>query len=102
MPNNALNSNTPNAVAVARTGSNTVIAYPHKDILFEKIAPVFKDRSGGYTRIVKLAAARRGDAGEQAILEWVDATGAGSTAPKAGENAAAGTQATSEGDKPAA
>lgn len=71
-------------------------------ILFEKIAPVFKDRSGGYTRIVKLAAARRGDAGEQAILEWVDATGAGSTAPKAGENAAAGTQATSDGDKPAA
>jgi ribosomal protein L17 len=41
-------------------------------ILFEKIAPTFKDRSGGYTRIVKLATPRRGDAGEQAILEWVD------------------------------
>ncbi len=41
-------------------------------MLFDKIAPVFKDRSGGYTRIMKLAAKRRGDAGEQAILEWVD------------------------------
>lgn len=41
-------------------------------ILFEKIAPAFKDRKGGYTRIVKLAAARRGDAGIKAILEWVD------------------------------
>ncbi len=43
-------------------------------ILFEKIAPAFKARSGGYTRIVKLAQRRRGDAGEQAILEWVDLT----------------------------
>lgn len=41
-------------------------------ILFEKIAPAFKARSGGYTRIVKLAQRRRGDSGEQAILEWVD------------------------------
>lgn len=41
-------------------------------ILFEEIAPVFKDRSGGYTRIIKLGQ-RRGDAGQKAILEWVDA-----------------------------
>lgn len=40
-------------------------------ILFDLIAPTFKDRSGGYTRIIKLAAPRRGDAGEQAILEFV-------------------------------
>ena len=41
-------------------------------ILFDKIAPVYRDRSGGYTRIVKIAAPRRGDAGQQAILEFVD------------------------------
>lgn len=41
-------------------------------ILFNEIAPTQKERAGGYTRIVKLANRRRGDAGEQAILEWVD------------------------------
>ncbi|MGE3308495.1 MAG: 50S ribosomal protein L17 [Limisphaerales bacterium] len=41
-------------------------------ILFDKIAPVYRDRSGGYTRIVKIARLRRGDAGQLAILEWVD------------------------------
>jgi len=40
-------------------------------ILFEDIAPVFKARTGGYTRIVKLSQ-RRGDAAEEAILEWVE------------------------------
>jgi large subunit ribosomal protein L17 len=41
-------------------------------ILFEDIAPVFKSRNGGYTRIVKLAQRRVGDAGQKAILEWVE------------------------------
>src|ERR1700687_2666794 len=41
-------------------------------ILFAEIAPAQKERRGGYTRVLKLATARRGDAGEQAILEWVD------------------------------
>lgn len=52
-------------------------------ILFEKLAPVYRDRSGGYTRIVKIAALRRGDAGQMAILEWVDlpAEVAGASAP---------------------
>ena len=43
-------------------------------ILFGEIAPTFKDRKGGYTRIVKISAQRRGDAAEQAILEWVTVT----------------------------
>lgn len=38
-------------------------------ILFEEIAPAFKDRNGGYTRIVRVGN-RPGDAAEVAILEW--------------------------------
>jgi large subunit ribosomal protein L17 len=40
-------------------------------ILIDEIAPRFVDRPGGYTRIVKLAKPRLGDAGDQAILEFV-------------------------------
>jgi large subunit ribosomal protein L17 len=40
-------------------------------ILFDKIAPVFKERNGGYTRIIRLNQ-RQGDAAQRAILEWVD------------------------------
>ncbi len=40
-------------------------------ILFGEIAPAQKERRGGYTRIVKLGN-RQGDAGQKAILEWVD------------------------------
>ena len=43
--------------------------------LFESIAPAFAERSGGYTRIMKLG--RRGsDSSEMAILEWVDVAAA--------------------------
>ena len=40
-------------------------------ILFDKIAPLFKERAGGYTRIIRLHE-RQGDAAQRAILEWVD------------------------------
>ena len=39
--------------------------------LFNELAPVFADRPGGYTRIVRLGA-RRGDGAEMVILELVD------------------------------
>jgi large subunit ribosomal protein L17 len=39
--------------------------------LFTDIAPAFKDRHGGYTRIVQMNQ-RQGDASQRAILEWVD------------------------------
>jgi large subunit ribosomal protein L17 len=41
------------------------------EILFEEIAPRFEDRPGGYTRVMRLATPRLGDAGTQAILEFV-------------------------------
>lgn len=40
-------------------------------VLFETIAPRFVDRPGGYTRVLKLAKPRLGDAGPRAILELV-------------------------------
>jgi len=39
-------------------------------ILFDEIAPRFEDRDGGYTRVMRLANVRLGDAGVQAILEF--------------------------------
>lgn len=40
-------------------------------VLFDTIAPRYVDRPGGYTRILKLATPRLGDAGERSILELV-------------------------------
>lgn len=41
------------------------------EILFEDLAARFQDRTGGYTRVVRLARVRLGDAGEQALIEFV-------------------------------
>jgi large subunit ribosomal protein L17 len=51
-------------------------------ILFNEIAPTQKERSGGYTRIIRLSQ-RQGDAAELAILEWVDVPTGEVETPKA-------------------
>jgi large subunit ribosomal protein L17 len=53
-------------------------------ILFKEIAPAFKDRKGGYTRIIRMEN-RQGDAAQRAILEWVDFTPAVTEAAPAAE-----------------
>ncbi len=40
--------------------------------LVKEIAPLYKERNGGYTRIYKLAKKRIGDSAEMAIIELVD------------------------------
>jgi large subunit ribosomal protein L17 len=60
-------------------------------ILFEDLAPGFKERNGGYTRIIKLGQ-RQGDAAQRAILEWVDFT-APAPEPAAAEPAAKAAEA---------
>jgi large subunit ribosomal protein L17 len=44
--------------------------------LFDEIAPRYMDRPGGYTRIIRLADRRIGDAGRQVLLQLVEETGA--------------------------
>ena len=40
------------------------------EILFGELAERFADRTGGYTRVVRLAGTRLGDAGQRAIIEF--------------------------------
>ena len=53
-------------LAVAKIGQRDMVAK-----LFKEIAPGFKDRAGGYTRIIKLGP-RQSDSAPVAFLEWVD------------------------------
>lgn len=41
------------------------------DLLFSELGPKFRERAGGYTRIVRLARVRLGDGGKLAIIEFV-------------------------------
>lgn len=50
---------------ISRLGSEEMA-----DILIKDIAPQFQDRKGGYTRVLRLADVRHGDAAPKAILEF--------------------------------
>jgi large subunit ribosomal protein L17 len=52
--------------AVSLLGDKTAVR-----VLFAEVAPRFVDRNGGYTRVLRLAKPRLGDAGTRAILEFV-------------------------------
>ena len=54
-------------------------------ILFDKVVPKLQNRQGGYTRIVKLAGARKGDAAQLAYLTWVFDDTVASTSEKSEE-----------------
>ncbi|MDR1894082.1 MAG: 50S ribosomal protein L17 [Spirochaetales bacterium] len=54
--------------------------------LFTEISPVYTERAGGYTRIVKIGA-RQGDAACMVILELLDKDGGSLLAKKAGKKA---------------
>lgn len=41
------------------------------EILFDEVAPRFADRPGGYTRVLRLAKPRLGDAGLRGMIEFV-------------------------------
>jgi len=73
--------------------------------LFEDIAPLYNDRNGGYTRIVRLPVFRRGDGAELCFLELVTgpvtpARKAEPVAPKVAPPAATEPQASAETQEP--
>ena len=60
-----------------RNVRKAMAAVPDKDVvkkLFDVVGPHFKDRPGGYTRIVRLSRNRLGDNGGRAIWELVGLT----------------------------
>lgn len=59
------------AVTLRRRAFSTLRDDQAVEILFSDLAERFADRDGGYTRIVKLATTRLGDAGKQALIEFV-------------------------------
>jgi large subunit ribosomal protein L17 len=59
---------------VTRPGKNNPVDVTVLEKLFNDLGPRFKDRPGGYTRILKLHQRRLGDAGEQAVIEFVNPT----------------------------
>jgi large subunit ribosomal protein L17 len=67
---NWVNANS-SALALRRRAFSELRDMDAVDILFSDLATRFADRDGGYTRIVRLAAVRLGDAGQQAIIEFV-------------------------------
>ena len=77
--------------AVATLGGNRIANRLAKR-LFEEIAPQFRDRDGGYTRVIRHWKVRLGDAAPQAVFELVGYT------PAAPEEEEEGTEGAEAGD----
>ncbi|CCI85186.1 ribosomal protein L17 [Lactobacillus pasteurii DSM 23907 = CRBIP 24.76] len=60
-----------NEIADVREEGESVVVKSALQKLFSDIAPRYKDRNGGYTRIMKLATARKGDGAPMVIIELV-------------------------------
>ena len=58
-------------IADVHEETDSVVVKSALQKLFTDIAPRYKDRNGGYTRIMKLAIPRKGDAAPIVILELV-------------------------------
>src|SRR5476651_1446257 len=82
-------------LAVAKIGQRDAVSK-----LFKEIAPGFKDRKGGYTRIIKLGP-RQSDSAPVALLEWVDYVLEVQAAPEAKAEKAAKTEKAAKPEKSA-
>ena len=60
-----------NEVADVHEEKDAVVVKSALQKLVSDVAPRYKDRNGGYTRILKLAVPRKGDAAPMVILELV-------------------------------
>jgi large subunit ribosomal protein L17 len=61
-----------NTLASRRQAISTLKQIDSVKELFDNVAPIFSERAGGYTRIIKLGR-RISDSSEMVLLEWVDA-----------------------------
>ena len=59
------------AVALRRRAFAALRSKAAVDILFSELGPKFRERAGGYTRIVRTSKVRLGDGGQLAIIEFV-------------------------------
>ncbi len=59
------------AIALRRKAFSILRDNEAVDILFDELRERFAERPGGYTRIVRLAEVRLGDAGQKALIEFV-------------------------------
>ena len=65
-----LNKDAAGQVHARRIAASRLYGKPVVSKLFDEIAPLYQDRAGGFTRMVKLGR-RRGDNAEMALLELV-------------------------------